>query len=415
MRAILSAPGSRGDVNPMIAIGRHLRRLGYEVVISLAEPYAELAEASGLIAEPVISREKFSEAIGNAAVWNPIRGPLQIFHVMVRGFLEGHEQVIARHHLPGETVLVAHPLDVVSRVHRDADPSTPLVSVHLQPMLLRTAHDPPRLSPWWFEFSRPAWAIRTGYAVIDHAIIDPLLRGPINRLRRKYGLDPVRRVMDRWWLSPDGVMVLYPEWYAPATLGFHERLVHCGFPLDDVSREEFDRPPDQPIVFTSGTAHRHCRRFFEQAVDACRRLGRPGLLLSAYDENFPEADQFPTGVRTSSYVPLGQLLPHCAAIVHHGGIGTTSQALAAGIPQVIRPLAFDQFDNAARVERLRCGRWLRRPSRFTEVLADALDEQGSVDHLALAEVAERLRGTSGATIAAEQIDQVLRNHRIETS
>ena len=48
LKAILSAPGSRGDVNPMIAIGRNLKRLGYDVVISVAAPYAQLAEEAGL-------------------------------------------------------------------------------------------------------------------------------------------------------------------------------------------------------------------------------------------------------------------------------------------------------------------------------------------------------------------------------
>jgi len=45
--------------------------------------------------------------------------------------------------------------------------------------------------------------------------------------------------------------------------------------------------------------------------------------------------------------------------VHHGGIGTASQAFAAGIPQLITPFAHDQFDNAAHVERLGCGVQMR--------------------------------------------------------
>jgi rhamnosyltransferase subunit B len=49
------------------------------------------------------------------------------------------------------------------------------------------------------------------------------------------------------------------------------------------------------------------------------------------------------------------LLPRARALVHHGGIGTAAQAFAAGIPQLITPFAHDQFDNAARVERLGCG------------------------------------------------------------
>jgi rhamnosyltransferase subunit B len=52
---------------------------------------------------------------------------------------------------------------------------------------------------------------------------------------------------------------------------------------------------------------------------------------------------------------LSRLLPYAKALVHHGGIGTVSQAFAAATPQLITPFAHDQFDNAARVERLGCG------------------------------------------------------------
>ena len=199
--------------------------------------------------------------------------------------------------------------------------------------------------------------MRATYWLIDTLAVDPMIRGPINRMRSSYGLKPVRRPLNHWWHSPDRILAMYPEWFAPATASFAPRLMHCGFPLQDHSQKDFSPPSDLPIVFTSGTAHHHCRSFFEQAVRACLELKRPGLLLSTFPENFPP--DLPETVRALSYVSFSQLLPHCSAIVHHGGIGTTSQALAAGIPQLIRPLAFDQFDNANRVERLGRGLWLR--------------------------------------------------------
>lgn len=401
MRAILSAPGSRGDVNPMIAIGKRLRDQGHEVVISLAEPYAEIAAAEGLQVEPVISQQQFDDATGTASVWKPIRGPIAVFRLIIANFLPLHQQVIHRHHKPGETVLVAHPLDLASRIFRDANPSTPLATVLPQPVTLRTYHDPPRLSPWWFELSKPQWALRTTYWFADNAVLDPIIRGSVNRQRREYNLPPVRRIMDRWWLSPDRVLGLFPDWYAPATKSFCPQLVHCGFPLDDVNGTSFDPPADRPIVFTAGTAHQHCREFFQQAVVACQKLGRGGLLLSSHSENFP-AD-LPETVRALPYVSLGQLLPHCSAIVHHGGIGTTSQAMAAGIPQVIRPFAFDQFDNATRVEKLGVGRWLKNDRQLADTLASLLEENSSST---LPEIQRRLKSADGPAIAAAEIEKL---------
>jgi rhamnosyltransferase subunit B len=356
----------------MIAIGRRLREAGHEVVISLAEPYADVAADAGLDVEVVIGHQQFTEALGNPHVWKPIRGPLQVFRTVVSEFLERHRDVIERYHVPGQTVLVSHPLDLASRIFRDAHPDTPLASVHLQPVILRTLDDPPKLSGWWFEMSRPQWLMRATYWLIDTVAVDPTIRTPINRMRSEYGMKPLRRPLNHWWHSPDLILAMYPDWFSPATKSFLPQLRHCGFPLQDNSTDDFVLPQDRPIVFTSGTAHHHCRTFFDAAVKACLQLKRPGLLLSTFPENFPA--ELPESVRAMPYMSFTRLLPHCAAIVHHGGVGTTSQALAAGIPQLIRPMAFDQFDNANRIEKLGCGRWLRNDRELANELQQILDK-----------------------------------------
>jgi UDP:flavonoid glycosyltransferase YjiC (YdhE family) len=58
-------------------------------------------------------------------------------------------------------------------------------------------------------------------------------------------------------------------------------------------------------------------------------------------------------------LPFAQIFPRCRAVVHHGGIGTAAQALAAGLPQLVVPRAHDQPDNARRLERLGVGARLR--------------------------------------------------------
>jgi rhamnosyltransferase subunit B len=60
----------------------------------------------------------------------------------------------------------------------------------------------------------------------------------------------------------------------------------------------------------------------------------------------------PNFIRHFEYAPFSQLLPSVACLVHHGGIGTSSQAMAAGVRQVVTPMAHDQPDNAARMEKL---------------------------------------------------------------
>ena len=392
----------------MIAIGRRLREAGHDVVISLAEPYAAVAAHAGLDVEVVISREEFTEALGNPHVWTPIRGPLQVFRTVVSEFLTRQREVIERYHDPGKTVLVSHPLDLASRIFRDAHPETPLASVHLQPVILRTVEDPPRLSGLSFEISGPAWLMRGAYWMIDKLAIDPAIRRSVNRLRAEYGLSAVSRPLHQWWHSPDLVLAMYPDWFAPATRDFVPQLRHCGFPLQDNSDDDFVPPQGQPIVFTSGTAHHHCRRFFDAAVAACHRLNRPGLLLSTFPDNFPP--ELPEMVQSMPYVAFSRLLPHCSAIVHHGGIGTTAQALAAGIPQLIRPMAFDQFDNAQRIERLECGHWLRNDRKLVEGLQHVLNEGArSTEH------AKKLmaghENTDSASLAVSHLQRIVTGDR----
>jgi UDP:flavonoid glycosyltransferase YjiC (YdhE family) len=100
-------------------------------------------------------------------------------------------------------------------------------------------------------------------------------------------------------------------------------------------------------------------------------LNLRGILLTQYPEQLPES--LPQGIEHFKYLPFSEVLPHVAALVHHSGIGTTAQAIAAGIPQVMRPMAHDQPDNAARVEKLGIGISLN-PQKFNaDSLAKALN------------------------------------------
>src|SRR5262249_56061237 len=104
--------------------------------------------------------------------------------------------------------------------------------------------------------------------------------------------------------------------------------------------------------------------------EACRLRGRRGLLLPKCRGHLPAP--LPPFVRHCEFAPFRQLLPLCAALVHHGGVGTVAKALAAGTPQLVLPFAFDQADNAARVQRLGVGDWLKPRQRSGAQIAKTL-------------------------------------------
>ena len=106
----------------------------------------------------------------------------------------------------------------------------------------------------------------------------------------------------------------------------------------------------------------HGEQFFADCVEASCILGLRGILLTQHTEQLPTS--LPGNIHHFHYLPFSQVFPHAAALVHHGGIGTTAHAIAAGVPQIIRPMAHDQPENAARVTNLGIGAKLN-PKDFT--------------------------------------------------
>jgi len=219
-------------------------------------------------------------------------------------------------------------------------------------------------SPW-----APRPLMRGIFRLINGAV-DSLIAPAINELRGELGLPSVRGVLSHYWHSPQRVIGLFPEWFAAKQPDWPAQLELTGFPLYDEpdlspispELERFISAGEPPIAFTPGSAMWQGKRFFEASVDACVRLNRRGLLLTRHRDHLPQT--LPPNVIHVHYAPFSQLLPRCAAFVHHGGIGSTAQALAAGVPQLLTPFTHDQPDNAARVVKLGCGTVLP-PRRYS--------------------------------------------------
>jgi rhamnosyltransferase subunit B len=112
-----------------------------------------------------------------------------------------------------------------------------------------------------------------------------------------------------------------------------------------------------------------------------QRLERRAIFLTPNRAQVPAA--LPPSVLWQQYLPLKKLLPHAAALIHHGGIGTTAEALRAGVPQLVVPLAFDQFDNGARVAAFGVGLTLPHARLSTRSLLRKLEQLLSSSAFAL--------------------------------
>ncbi|MCE4558095.1 glycosyltransferase [Roseateles cellulosilyticus] len=375
MKILIAAAGSLGDTLPFVALGRALQHRGHDVQLFGSESYA--GHAAGLPFTPVLSAADSDALLRDPRVTDPRRGMALIAEIFAATLPEAFEAMRAAV-IPGQTLAVGSTLAFSTRLLKDAL-GVPTATVHLAPSVFRSVHAPPQLGPRDVLGSLPASLQRAAWWLVDRLVLDRLFARPFNAYRRQLGLAPVDRLFGAWLHQADLTLGMFPHWFAPPLPDWPAGLVCTGFPLYD-GCDVYPLPPalaafldagEPPVGFTSGTANATSHDFFAASAAACALGGRRGLLITKIGAQLPA--RLPPGVLHVPYAPFSQLLPRLAAFVHHGGIGTTSQALRAGVPQLVRPMAYDQFDNAHQVQRLGVGNRLLTGDYEPAAVARALD------------------------------------------
>ena len=362
MRFILTPIGSSGDVNPFVSVGRGLLARGHEVFLLAPEPYGDIARQAGLHFTASISREHYERTVGNSDLWDPWNG-LSVILRPVAENLESNYHILESLYREGETVLVGHSLSLATRLLEEVK-ECPAATIHLSPNTFRSEHAQPSLAPGRDFSGAPRWVKRLFWRMADSLVADPPIRNPLNRFRRTLGLKPVERIFNEWYHSPNRIIGLFPSWFGPPQPDWPARLRQTGFVFNDDSEapplppelETFLGGGEPPLLITPGSANRHAARLLKAGVEGAQMLNRRLIILTPFTDQLPEL--LPSSVFHLPRAPFSLLFPRCAAIIHHGGIGTCAAALAAGIPQLIVPFGFDQPDNATRLVRLGLARFL---------------------------------------------------------
>jgi UDP:flavonoid glycosyltransferase YjiC (YdhE family) len=357
LRILINAAGSHGDVLPFVALTREFQQRGHDARLYATAIFEPFAREAGVPFKAFGSLEDYESLLRDPDITHPIRQ----LRVVARGMDDfGHAafQAMDADILAKDTIIVGSTLAFVTRslaeIHK-----IPAVTVHLAPSIIRTIHRLPRhstLSPWQ---GAPRSLKRLQWLLVDRLLIDPTIGAALNRHRIPLGLPLVRRVFRSWINQANVVVGMFPEWFAQRQPDWPSNLRLTGFPLYDHAQQSLPLSPDvesfltsgePPVVFTAGTANARAHEFFAASAEACRQSGRRGILLVRHVEQVPAP--LPPGVAWFEYVPFSALLPRSVALVHHGGIGTMSQALRAGVPQLITPVGLDQYDNSDRAMRL---------------------------------------------------------------
>jgi rhamnosyltransferase subunit B len=350
---IITALGSYGDVLPMIGMGTTLAKRGHRVQIVSNPYFEEVIQRAGLELLPIGTREEYVELTQHPDLWHPIRGPAMVLRQAAAGCRPLYE-LLVDHILPGETALGAHPIDLASRVVGEKL-GVGVASIDLAPGMFWSHYDSPRLGRALLGPKVPHWLKGLQFWFADEVVAQWLMGKELNRVRSELGLPRARRIFSHWLHATDLIVGLFPDWFGPPQPDWPANVRIVGFPLWDSHADaqlsdevhEFLAAGPAPIAFSPGSANRDAHTFFTAAVEACQRLGRRGILLTKYRDQLPA--NLPGTVRHFGFVPLSKLLRHTTALVHHGGIGSCAQGLAAGVPQLVQPMSYDQFDNSRRL------------------------------------------------------------------
>ncbi|MBA4028233.1 MAG: hypothetical protein C0475_03705 [Planctomyces sp.] len=358
IRAVVVAFGSAGDVHPMLAVAGALRGRGHHAVV-LCDRAAQ-GEAEAVCPGAVVLD---GPGTGGQMI-DPRRG-----HMRRAG---GWAGVLRDRVIPGIPALYG-------ALHRaiDAHGSGVLIGAHMAlpvgwvarqrgvrwalcataPASWCSCEDPP-MYPFMPDRDRyKRWLVRLGVRLgvwATNAAVDPA----VNRQRRRLGLargrgfmfEPMRQAS--WNLGlwsprlrgpaaddPPRSAVCGVAWAAGAARGHAQ---------DAEAARAFLAAGSAPIVVTLGSLlGPHAAGVLDAAERAARELGHRALLLGAAADGRPVASPDGRALRVG-YVPHAGTLEHAAAVVHHAGLGTLTQALRAARPGVCVPMIADQFDNARR-------------------------------------------------------------------
>ena len=415
MHFVCSAFGSSGDVFPVLGLALELRARGHGITFVASRHFEPIIKQYGLSFEGLGSAEDYQAAISNPDLWEPRKAFPHVFRSLQPGLRRQYE-IQAELAALGPVVGLTNCFGLGALLAQEKL-GIPVITLHLQPAVLWSDYDPPAL-PGLFG---PRWLKGLLYRLAERLVLDPVVLPTLNPWRKELGLPPIKRIA-KWWHSPFGVLCMFPDWFARPQVDWPLNLMQTDFPLWNHQSQEplaanvesFLRAGSAPIVFTPGTANLHGQRFFEAALQTCQTLRRRGIFLTPFQEQVPA--KLPDSIAHFSYVPLDLLLPRSAAFVHHGGIGSMSQAMLAGIPQVLMPLAHDQFDNGARVFKLGVGGFIPAPrftgQRLTVALSPLLTSAAVAQ--SCRELAQRLTSRNGLQKSADAIlKRVVSQHKGE--
>jgi vancomycin aglycone glucosyltransferase len=398
MRILLSTIGSRGDVQPLVALALQLRRLGHEVHLCVPPDFRDWIESLGMTVTP-IGPELRSTGKANPSAALPT--PEQR-RQMIEGTIATQFETITRAAQGCDVIVGATALQIAapSIAERMA---IPYVFAAYYPAVLPSPHHAPPV----LALLGDKTALMEDYSELweqDAKRWNDTWGDLLNSHRASLGLAPISDVRshiltDQPWLAADQILGPWPDPADGAVFQTGAWILHDERPLSP-ELEAFLEAGEPPIYFGFGS-NRAPQDLSQAMIQSARALGRRAIVLRGWADLSP-VDDNPDCLSVGE-VNQQALFKRVAAVVHHGGAGTTTAAARASAAQVIIPQNYDQHYWAGRVGELGIGTAHPSGTPTTDSLTNSLEQILQPDVTARADcVAATVRG-DGAQVAAQHL------------
>ncbi|HEY0460300.1 MAG TPA: glycosyltransferase [Pyrinomonadaceae bacterium] len=428
MKIVFAVFGSLGDMHPMNALGIELKKRGHQVIFATMDFYREKIETLGFEFRPLrphlvpddkeLARQLMDARKGSELLLR------QLILPNLRPMYDDLMEAVAGADLFVSTEVVFAAPSVAEKT------GVKWATTTLAPGTFLSAYDPfvPPTALWLRHFRFLGKTFHGALFGLVRKWIDSWF-DEYREFRREIGLPPGRNPLFEGKSELLNLAMFsrvlgkpQPDW-AISTLQtgfcFYDGRDDYGGISEDL--QAFLDAGEPPVVFTLGSAAvLDARDFFEESASAARILGRRAVLLYGMFNDAPKiAGSREPGAESEKqiiavpYAPYSQVFPRAAAVVHQGGIGTTSQVLLAGVPQLVMPYSHDQPDNAARCERLGVAKIIARDQYRAAIAAAKLREllADEAYKTRAAEASKIVSAEHGTRTACDAIEEILKKPR----
>ena len=402
MRVLLSTIGSRGDVQPLVALASQLKALGQEVRLCVPPDFHDWIDSLGIPVTPIgpeLHKATASSPPATPASFSPERR-----RQLAEATVATQFETIAAAAEGCDIMVAATALQIAARSVAERMGIPYVFAAYCPTVLPSPHHAPPPLPPLPGQTPAPATADNRELWARDTERFNGLFGTALNSHRAVMGLAPVNDVRsyvftDRPWLAADPTLAPWPD---PADGAVFQ--TGAWIPLDErpLSREleTFLETGEPPIYFGFGSM-RAPQDLGHVMIQAARALGRRAIMSRGWAD-LSLVDNDPDCLAIDE-VNQQTLFKRVAAVVHHGGAGTTTTAALAGAPQVVIPQIYDQHYWAQRIHDLGIGTAHAPGIPTTESLTGALQHTLQPDVAARAQSIATAVRRDGAQAAARRL------------